>query len=141
MRILILARTTPLDQVNKPSQGLSLFYTDLDRRQVEVKEIPKMGRGAVDTNTLFFDGWRVPKEDMIGEENNGFKMIMHGMNAERILIGAEALGLGFAALRRAAIYAGERVVFGRPIGRNQGIQHPLADSWMNLEASRLMIYQ
>jgi alkylation response protein AidB-like acyl-CoA dehydrogenase len=140
-KILILTRTTPLEKVTKPSQGLSLFYTNLDRSHVEVKEISKMGRAAVDTNTLFFDGWRVPKQDMIGKENNGFKMIMQGMNAERILIGAEALGLGFAALRRAAIYAGERVVFNRPIGQNQGIQHPLADSWMSLEAARLMIYQ
>ena len=140
-KILILTRTTPLDKVKKPSQGLSLFYTDLDRSQVEVTEIPKMGRAAVDSNTLFFDGWRVPKEDLIGEENNGFKMIMHGMNAERILIAAEAIGIGFAALRRAALYAGERQVFGRPIGMNQGIQHPLADTWMELEAARLMIYQ
>ncbi|KAK2751183.1 hypothetical protein FQN57_000260 [Myotisia sp. PD_48] len=140
-KILILVRTTPLDQVKKPSQGLSLFYTDLNREVVQVDEIPKMGRAAVDTNTLFFEDWVVPKEDLIGEENNGFKMIMHGMNAERILIAAEALGLGFAALRRASIYAGERHVFGRPIGKNQGIQHPLADSWMNLEAARLMVYQ
>ncbi|KAI1608979.1 isovaleryl-CoA dehydrogenase [Exophiala viscosa] len=140
-KILILVRTTPLENVSKPSQGLSLFYTDLDRKQVEVTEIPKMGREAVDSNTLFFDGWKVPKEDLIGEENNGFKMIMHGMNAERILIAAEALGIGFAALRRAALYAGERKVFGRPIGKNQAIQHPLADSWMQLEAARLMIYQ
>ncbi|KAJ9644880.1 uncharacterized protein PV06_04466 [Exophiala oligosperma] len=140
-KILVLARTTPLEQVKKPSQGLSLFYTDLDRKQVEVTEIPKMGRAAVDSNTLFFDGWKVPQEDLIGEEGNGFKMIMHGMNAERILIAAEALGIGFAALRRAALYAGERKVFGRPIGQNQAIQHPLADSWMQLEAARLMIYQ
>jgi alkylation response protein AidB-like acyl-CoA dehydrogenase len=138
-KILILARTTPLDQVKKPSHGLSLFYTDLTP-EVEITEIPKMGRAAVDTNSLFFDGWRIPASDLIGDENNGFKMIMHGMNAERILIGAEAVGLGFAALRRAAIYAGERVVFGRPIGKNQGIQHPLADSWMKLEAARLMLY-
>lgn len=140
-KILILTRTTPLSEVKKPSQGLSLFYTDLDRSQVDVTEILKMGRGAVDTNTLFFDGWRVPVRDRIGEEGEGFKMIMHGMNAERVLIGAEALGLGFAALRKAAVYAGEREVFGRPIGKNQGIQHPLADSWMNLEAARLMVYQ
>ncbi|KIW61082.1 hypothetical protein PV05_01244 [Exophiala xenobiotica] len=140
-KILILVRTTPLEEVKKPSQGLSLFYTDLDRSQVEVTEISKMGRAAVDSNTLFFDGWKVPKGDLIGEENNGFKMIMHGMNAERILIAAEALGIGFAALRRAALYAGERKVFGRPIGQNQAIQHPLADSWMQLEAARLMIYQ
>jgi alkylation response protein AidB-like acyl-CoA dehydrogenase len=140
-KILILVRTTPLEEVKKPSQGLSMFYTDLDRSQVEVTEISKMGRAAVDSNSLFFDGWKVPKEDLIGEENNGFKMIMHGMNAERILIAAEALGIGFAALRRAALYAGERKVFGRPIGQNQAIQHPLADSWMQLEAARLMIYQ
>ncbi|KAK7900335.1 hypothetical protein LTR67_004081 [Exophiala xenobiotica] len=140
-KILILVRTTPLEEVKKPSQGLSLFYTDLDRSQVEVTEISKMGRAAVDSNSLFFDGWKVLKEDLIGEENNGFKMIMHGMNAERILIAAEALGIGFAALRRAALYAGERKVFGRPIGQNQAIQHPLADSWMQLEAARLMIYQ
>jgi alkylation response protein AidB-like acyl-CoA dehydrogenase len=140
-RILILTRTTPLGEVTKPSQGLSLFYTDLDRSQVEVTEIPKMGRAAVDTNTLFFDGWRVSAEDRIGEEGNGFKMIMHGMNAERILISAEALGLGFAALCRASNYARERCVFGRPVGKNQAIQHPLADSWANLEAARLIIYQ
>ena len=140
-KILILTRTTPLEEVTKPSQGLSLFYTDLDRQQVQVTEIPKMGRAAVDSNSLFFDGWKVPVEDLIGEENHGFKMIMHGMNAERILIAAEAIGIGFAALRRAALYASERKVFGRPIGQNQGIQHPLADNWMELEAARLMIYQ
>ncbi|RMZ83923.1 hypothetical protein DV737_g1501, partial [Chaetothyriales sp. CBS 132003] len=140
-KILLLARTTPLSQVTKPSHGLSLFYTDLDPMVVEITEIPKMGRAAVDTNMLLYSDWRVPASDRIGAENEGFKMIMHGMNAERILIGAEALGLGYAALRRAAIYAGERNVFGRPIGKNQAIQHPLADSWMQLEAARLMIYQ
>ncbi len=140
-KILILVRTKRLEDCAKPSQGLSLFYTDLDRSQVDVREIPKMGRAAVDSNVLNFDGWKVPKEDLIGEEGNGFKMIMHGMNAERILIAAEALGIGFAALRRAALYANERVVFGRKIGQNQAIQHPLADSWMQLEAARLVIYQ
>jgi len=136
-KILILVRTTPLDQVAKPSHGLSLFYTDMDRAQVQVTEIDKMGRGAVDSNILLFDGWKVPAEDLIGEEGSGFKMIMPGMNAERVLVASEALGLGFAALRRAALYAQERVVFGRPIGKNQGIQHQLADSWMKLEAARL----
>jgi len=139
-KILILVRTTPLEEVKKPTQGLSLFYTDLNRSQVQVTEIPKLGRAAVDSNVLFFDGWRVPAADLIGQEGNGFKMIMHGMNAERVLVGSEALGLGYAALRRASVYAQERVVFGRPIGRNQGIQHPLADSWMKLESARLMIY-
>lgn len=136
-KILILVRTTPRDQVQKPSRGLSLFYTDLKREDVHIKEIKKMGRHAVDTNELFFENWRVPAADLIGKENEGFKMIMHGMNAERILIGAEALGLGFAALRKAAIYARDREA---SIGKAQGIQHPLSDSWMKLEAARLMIY-
>jgi alkylation response protein AidB-like acyl-CoA dehydrogenase len=140
-KILLLARTTPLDQVNKPSQGLSLFYTDMDRTQVQVTEIEKMGRAAVDSNVLFFDGWKVPADDLIGNEGGGFKMIMHGMNAERILVASEALGLGYAGLRRAALYAKDRVVFGNPIGKYQGIQHQLADSWMKLEAARLMVYQ
>ena len=140
-KILILVRTTPLEEVTKPSQGLSLFYTNLDRNTVQVTEIPKMGRAAVDTNTLFFDGWKVPREDLIGEEGNGFELIMHGMNAERILLAGEALGLGYAALRRAANYAAERRVFDRTIGQNQGIQHPLADSWIHLEAARLMTMQ
>ncbi|EEU33621.1 uncharacterized protein NECHADRAFT_56371 [Fusarium vanettenii 77-13-4] len=141
-KILILVRTTPLEDVrkNEPNQGLSLFYTNLDRSAVEVKEIQKMGRAAVDTNALFFDGWKVPAKDLVGQEGEGFRMIMHGMNAERILIGAEALGLGYAALRRACNYANERVVFGRPIGSNQGIQHPLAECWMNLESARLVVY-
>ncbi|KAH7142203.1 acyl-dehydrogenase domain-containing protein [Dactylonectria macrodidyma] len=139
-KILILARTTPLDQVNKPNQGLSLFYTNLDRSAVEVTEIPKMGRCAVDSNALFFEDWKVPAEDLIGNEGDGFKMIMHGLNAERILVGAEALGIGYAALRRACNYANERVVFGSPIGKYQAIQHPLSECWMNLESARLMIY-
>lgn len=140
-KILILVRTTPLEEVKKPSQGLTLFYTDLDRTQVDVTEIPKMGRAAVDTNSLYFDGWKVPAADRIGEEGDGFKMIMHGMNAERILLSGEAVGTGYAALRHAANYARERVVFGRPIGQNQGIAHPLAKAWCNLESTRLMIMQ
>ncbi|KAJ4248447.1 hypothetical protein NW762_012784 [Fusarium torreyae] len=139
-KILILVRTTPLSEVKKPSQGLSLFYTDLNRQAVKITEIPKMGRSAVDTNTLFFDNWEVPASDMVGEEGDGFKIIMHGMNAERILVGAEALGLGYAALRRTCNYVNERKVFGSPIGKYQGIQHPLAECWMNLESARLMIY-
>lgn len=137
-RALILARTTPLDRVGKKTNGLSLFYTKLDRAKVEVRPIRKMGRHAVDSNMLFFDALEVPVEDRIGEEGAGFKMILHGLNPERILIAAEAVGLGMAALRRAADYARERVVFGRPIGQNQGIQHPLARCWMNLEAADLM---
>ncbi|EXJ71197.1 isovaleryl-CoA dehydrogenase [Cladophialophora psammophila CBS 110553] len=139
-KILILVRTTPLEEIQKPTQGLSLFYTDLDRTKVQVTEIQKLGRAAVDSNLIFFENWRVPAADRIGKEGDGFKQIMHGMNAERVLIAAEALGLGYAALRRAAIYGKERVVFGRPIGKNQGIQHPLAESWIKVEGARLMVY-
>jgi len=137
-RVLLLARTTPIEQVKKPTQGLSLFYTALDRRYVEAREIDKMGRKAVDSNQLFFDGLPVPVEDRIGEEGRGFEYILHGMNPERILIGAEAIGTGRAALQRAAKYAKERIVFNRPIGQNQAIQHPLAKCWMALEAANLM---
>ncbi|HUG58845.1 MAG TPA: acyl-CoA dehydrogenase family protein [Candidimonas sp.] len=139
-KMLILARTTPLDQVKKHTEGLSLFYTTLDRDFVKVHEIDKMGRKCVDSNELFIDGLKVPVEDRIGEEGKGFKYILHGMNAERILIASEAVGLGRAALRRATHYAKERVVFGRPIGQNQGIQHPLAVNWMELEAAQLMVF-
>ncbi len=137
-KMLILARTTPTEDCPKPTFGLSLFYTDLDRRFVEVREIDKMGRKAVDSNQLFIDGLKVPVEDRIGEEGRGFEYILHGMNPERILIAGEAVGLGQAALARAVKYAGERIVFNRPIGQNQAIQHPLAQSWMELEAAWLM---
>ena len=138
-KMLILARTTPIEEVARPSMGMTLFYTDLDRAKVEVREIPKMGRKAVDSNLLFIDGLEVPAADRIGEEGSGFHYILHGMNPERILIAAEAVGLGRAALERAARYAGERVVFGRPIGQNQAIQHPLAERWIELEAAELMV--
>lgn len=140
-KALMLVRTTPLSEVKRASEGLTLFYTPLDREKVAVTEIKKMGRAGVDTNQLYFDGWRVPVADRIGEEGQGFKMIMHGMNAERILVAAEALGLGYAALRHASRYASERVVFGRPIGKNQGIAHPLAKAWIGLEGARLMTMQ
>ena len=138
-KILILARTTPLDQVKRRTDGLSLFYTDLDRSQIEIRVIEKMGRHAVDSNKMFFDGMAVPAADLIGDEGQGFRAILHGINPERILIAAEAVGIGRAALQRAAKYAKERVVFGRPIGQNQGIQHPLAQCWMELEAANLMV--
>ena len=140
-KMLLLARTTPLAEVSKPTQGLSLFYTDLDRERVEVREIEKMGRKAVDSNMLFIDGLRIPVADRIGEEGRGFEYILHGLNPERILIAAEAVGIGRAALDRAVQYAGERTVFGRPIGQNQGIQHPLAQAWMQLEAANLMVFK
>jgi len=137
-KILLLARTTPLDQVTEPSGGLSLFYTDLDRSRVSVREIEKLGRKAVDSNELFIDGLEIPFEDRIGEEGEGFKYILDGMNPERALLAAEAVGLGFAALNKAVEYAKERVVFNRPIGKNQAVQHPLAKNWAELEAARLM---
>ena len=138
-KILLLARTTPIEECKSHSHGLSLFYTDLDRNKVAVRLIEKMGRKAVDSNELFIDGLEIPVEDRIGEEGQGFKYILHGMNPERILIGSEAIGIGRAALRKAATYAQERVVFDRPIGKNQGIQHPLAANWMELEAAHLMM--
>jgi acyl-CoA dehydrogenase len=139
-KILLLARTTPVEEA-RGTEGLSLFYTDLDRSTVEVREIEKMGRNAVDSNQVFIDGLRIPAEDRIGEEGKGFSYILHGLNPERILIAAEAIGLGRAALARGAQYAKERVVFDRPIGQNQGIQHPLAKSWMELEAAHLMVHK
>ncbi|MGV3572358.1 MAG: acyl-CoA dehydrogenase family protein [Ramlibacter sp.] len=139
--MLILARTTPLEEVKRPTDGLSLFYTRLDRDYVEVREIDKMGRKAVDSNELFIDGLPVPVADRIGEEGKGFQYILHGLNPERVLVAAEAVGIGRAALARASRYAQERVVFGRPIGQNQAIQHPLAISWAELEAAHLMVFR
>ena len=137
-KVLLLARTTPIEEVTKRSRGLSLFYTDLDRTKIEVREIQKMGRKAVDSNQLFIDGLEIPEEDRIGEEGRGFEYILHGINPERVLVSAEAIGIGRAALTRATQYAKERVVFDRPIGQNQGIQHPLAERWIELEAGALL---
>jgi acyl-CoA dehydrogenase len=131
-KVLLLARA---------EKGLTLFYTQFDRRHIEVREIEKMGRHAVDSNQVFFDALPVPEEDRIGEEGKGFEYILHGMNPERILIGAELVGLGRCAVARAAKYAKERIVFDRPIGQNQGIQHPLAANWMALEAAGLMVFK
>ncbi|MGO4852285.1 acyl-CoA dehydrogenase family protein [Phaeovulum sp. W22_SRMD_FR3] len=136
--ILLLARTTPLDQVAKPTEGLSLFYTPLDRARITVAEIKKMGRKCVDSNELFFEDFVIPEQDRIGEEGRGFHYILHGMNPERVLIAAEAVGLGFAALRKATAYAKERRVFNRAIGQNQSIQHPLAICQSELEAAWLL---
>jgi acyl-CoA dehydrogenase len=137
-KILLLARTTPLEEVKRPTEGLSLFYTDLDRNRIKIHEIEKMGRKPVDSNELFIEGFEIPLDDRIGEEGRGFEYILHGMNPERILIAAEAVGLGMLAVQRAAVYARERIVFNRPIGKNQAIQHPLAKNWMELEAAWLM---
>ena len=140
-KMLLLARTTPLEDVETPTHGLTLFYTDFDRSRIQVREIEKMGRKCVDSNELFIENFEVPVEDRIGEEGRGFEYILHGMNPERVLIAAEAVGLGQLALERATAYANERVVFNRPIGKNQAIQHPLARNWMELEAAWLMVMQ
>jgi acyl-CoA dehydrogenase len=134
-KILLLARTTPKAECKKPTDGMTLFYTDLDRAKVEVRRIPKMGRNAVDSNAVFIDDLAVPDFDRVGEEGKGFRYLLDSLNPERILIAAEAVGLGRDALKRAANYARERKVFGRPIGQNQGVQHPLAESWAYLESA------
>lgn len=138
-KIVILARTTPKDQCKRPTDGMSFFYTDLDHDQIEVRRIPKMGRNAVDSNATFIDDYFVPDEDLIGEEGKGFQYILHSLNPERILVASEAVGLGQGALQRAAQYAVDRSVFGRQIGMNQGIQHPLAENWMYLESAFWMV--
>jgi len=138
-KMLLLARTTRLEDVTDPTQGLSLFYTDLDRTFVDVREIDKMGRKAVDSNEVFIDGLPIPAEDLIGEEGQGFRQILHGLNPERILIAGECIGIARNALQRAAQYAKERVVFSRPIGQNQGVQHPLARAWARVESANLMV--
>jgi acyl-CoA dehydrogenase len=140
-KILLIARTTPIEDCVKPTDGLSLFFTDLNRDCIEVRLIEKMGRKAVDSNALFIDNLVVPAADRIGEEGQGWKCLLHGLNPERILIASEAVGLGQAALERAANYARERVVFDRTIGKNQAIQHPLAVNWMELEAAQLMVFK
>ena len=137
-KIVLLTRTTPRDQCKKPTDGMTLFYTDLDKTRIEVRRIPKMGRNAVDSNAIFIDDYFIPNEDRIGEEGRGFHYILHSLNPERILVAIEAIGLGQGALVRAANYARERRVFGRAIGQNQGIQHPLAESWAFLESAYWM---
>ncbi|MBT6272940.1 MAG: acyl-CoA/acyl-ACP dehydrogenase [Chromatiales bacterium] len=138
-KILLIARTS--ENTEKPMDGLTLFYTDLDRSKVEIRLIEKMGRKCVDSNHVFFDGMEIPVENRIGDEGMGFRNLLHGINPERILIAAGLIGLGRAAIARASNYAKERVVFGRPIGMNQGIQHPLAKSWAELEAANLMAFR
>jgi acyl-CoA dehydrogenase len=140
-KMLIVARTTPRDQVKKATDGISLFYVDFDRTKIQATPIPKMGRKAVESNAVFIDDLHVPADALVGEEGRGFYYLLEGLNPERVLIGAEAVGLGRAALKKAANYAKERVVFGRPIGQNQGVAHPLARSWMELEAANLMAFK
>ena len=140
-KILLIARTADASETHRPVDGLTLFYTDLDKTKVDVRVIDKMGRKCVDSNELVFDGMEIPVENRIGEEGKGFKYLLDGINPERILIAAGLVGLGRAALRRATDYAKQRVVFGRPIGKNQAIQHPLAQNWAELEAANLMAFR
>jgi acyl-CoA dehydrogenase len=140
-KVLLLARTTPRDEAARPMDGISLFYADLDRSHATIREIHKMGRHAVDSNEVFYDEMPVPVGDRVGEEGKGFQYLLHGLNPERVLVASEAIGIGEEALGRAAAYARERVVFGRPIGQNQAIQHPLAESWAELRAAWLLTMQ
>ena len=138
-KIMLLTRTTKLEDCARPTDGITIFYTDLDRSKIDVHRIPKMGRKAVDSNSIFIDGLFIPNSDRVGEEGKGFSYILHSLNPERLLVASEAIAIGQDALRRAAKYARERVVFDRPIGQNQGIQHPLAERWMALEAAWAMV--
>ncbi|MFC3070360.1 acyl-CoA dehydrogenase family protein [Phenylobacterium soli] len=140
-KMLIVARTTPKAEVKKATDGISLFYVDFDRERIQARPIPKMGRKAVESNAVFIDDLHVPADALVGEEGKGFYYLLEGLNPERVLIAAEAVGLGRAALKKAAGYAKERVVFGRPIGQNQGVAHPLARSWAELEAANLMAFK
>jgi acyl-CoA dehydrogenase len=139
-KILLLTRTAskPAKGEGKATDGMTLFYTDLDRTKIEVKRIPKHGRAAVDSNATFIDDYFVPDSHLIGEEGRGFYYLLDGLNPERILVACEGIGIGEDALRRATQYANDRVVFGRPIGKNQSIQHPLAECWINLQSALLM---
>ncbi|MDB6085653.1 MAG: Acyl-CoA dehydrogenase, C-terminal domain protein [Gammaproteobacteria bacterium] len=136
--ILLLTRTTPFEGSAKPTDGMTIFFTKLDRKKIEVRRIPKMGRAAVDSNAIFIEDLFIPNEDRIGEEGRGFYYLLHSLNPERIIVAAGAIGIAQDSLRRAAAYARERVVFGRPIGQNQSIQHPLAQNWCAIEAAWLM---
>jgi acyl-CoA dehydrogenase len=138
-KIMLLTRTTRYEDCKRPTDGITIFYTDLDRSKIEVQRIPKMGRKAVDSNAIFIEDLFIPDEHRIGEEGKGFSYILHSLNPERVLVGTEAVAIGRDALARAAKYAKERIVFGRPIGQNQGIQHPLAERWMYLESAWLML--
>lgn len=138
-KIVLLARTTPKADCKRATDGITLFYTDLDRRHIEVREIEKMGRKAVDSNQIFITDLYIPEADRVGEEGKGFYYLLDSINPERILVAAENIGIGQGALQRAVRYAKERVVFGRPIGKNQSIQHPLAESWAELEAAYWMV--
>lgn len=137
-KMVLIARTTPRDQVDKPTDGMTLFLADIDDDAVSVEAIPKMGRNAVQSYEVVFDDLFVPDSARVGDEGKGFRYLLDGLNPERILLAHEALGIGRAAMRNAVAYAGERVVFDRPIGKNQGIAFPLAECQTRLDAAELM---
>jgi acyl-CoA dehydrogenase len=135
-KMLLLARTTPLDPAGpRTFDGLTLFVADMDPRAVEIREIEKLGRAAVDSNEVIIDGLRIRDEDVVGQVGRGFYHLLDSLNPERILVAGEAIGIGRVALERAAAYARERIVFGRPIGQNQAVAHPLAHAWAQLEGA------
>ena len=136
--ILLLTRTTPIEECEKPTDGMTIFFTRLDREKITVNRIPKMGRAAVDSNAIFIEDLFVPEQDRIGEEGKGFYYILHSINPERVIVAAGAIGIAQDALSRATNYAREREVFGRMIGQNQSIQHPLAGNWVQIESAWLM---
>jgi acyl-CoA dehydrogenase len=140
-RVLLLTRTTPAAQCARRTDGLTLFLAKLKDPAVSIRPIPKLGRNAVASCEVSYDGLYVDAADRVGEEGSGFRYLLDGLNAERVLIAAEALGVGRAALRRAADYAANRRVFGRPIGANQGISFPLAEAHARLAAAELVIRQ
>jgi acyl-CoA dehydrogenase len=137
-KILLLARTTPREECARPLDGMTLFLADLDHRFCEIREIRKLGRNAVNSNEVFIEDLPIADEDVVGEVGRGFYQLIDGLNPERIMIAAEACGIGRRAVQVAARYAKERIVFDRPIGQNQAIAHPLADSWSELEAADLL---
>ena len=136
---LLLVRTTPIEEAESRTDGISLFLVDLQDPAVDITPIPKLGRNAVVSCEVRYDGLRVPASRRIGDEGKGFRYILDGLNPERILIASEALGIGRAAIRRASDYAKQRIIFDRPIGQNQGIAFPLAEAHMKLKAAELII--
>ena len=136
-RMLLLTRTSPRDD-KRPFDGMTLFFCNLDRKRVQINAIDKLGRNAVDSNELVIENLEASDEDVVGDVGNGFKCLIDGLNPERIAVACTTVGIGRNALWRAVKYAKDRIVFDRPIGKNQAIAHPLADSWIRLEAADMM---
>jgi acyl-CoA dehydrogenase len=138
---LLLCRTAPREASPRRTDGMTLFFIPMRRPEIQIREIAKMGRHAVDSNEVVIDELRLPQSAVVGEVGRGFYNILDGLNPERIMIAAEAIGIGYQVVQRAAKYATERVVFGRPIGQNQGVQLPLADVYSKLRGADLMMQE